>query len=321
MQPIFQRSEKNPILSAKDMPFPAQAVFNPGVAEQDGKVVLLLRVENVSGYSSIHVARSEDGETDWAIDEKPLLDYGQPDMRYEQWGCEDPRVIWLEEEQRWYITYTAYSKDGSAVGLACSEDLRNARRVGLIFSPSNKDTALFPRKLDGRWMALHRPDAGGGIENIWIASSKDLIYWGEPHCVLEETQGPAWDAKTVGTGPPPIETDRGWLLLYHGVKMYGGRRIYRVGAALLDRDEPHKVLARLPQCIFKPTEQYEMSGHMPNVVFPTGTLHRGDELWMYYGAADTSVCLAKIGLDKLLGLFDQCDTKECDGDDSQEPSG
>jgi len=303
MRSIFTRCQQNPLLTAKDMPFSAEAVLNPGATEQDGQVVLLLRVENAAGYSRIHVARSHDGVSDWRIEEEPLLDYGQPDLRYEQWGCEDARVIRLEEDDCWYITYTAYSPAGCAVGLARTEDLKRIERIGLIFSPSNKDSVLFPRKIDGRWAALHRPDAGGGIENIWIAFSKDLMYWGEPHCVLEEGGGPAWDAVTVGAGPPPIETEFGWLLLYHGVKLYGGQRVYRVGAALLDRHSPHKVLARHGECIFKPTEEYEMAGHMPNVVFPTGTLLRGDELWMYYGAADTSVCLARAKLQDILDLL------------------
>lgn len=300
---MFERSKANPILTVEDMPVSAQAVCNPGVTEQRDDVVLLLRIENQAGYSSIHVARSRDGETDWRIEPEPLLAHGQPDLRYEQWGCEDPRVIWIDEEQCWYITYTAYSPAGAAVGLAKSCDLAEVERVGLIFSPSNKDAALFPRKFGDRWAALHRPDAGGGIENIWISFTRDLVYWGEPHCVLEERAGPAWDATTVGTGPPPIETDLGWLLLYHGVKLYGGRRVYRVGAAMLDRDRPHKVLARTDECIFKPTTDYEFTGLLPNVVFPTGTLLRGDELWMYYGAADTSVCLARAHLPDILDLL------------------
>jgi predicted GH43/DUF377 family glycosyl hydrolase len=300
MGSLFRRSRRNPILTADDVPASAQAVFNPGVTEQDGQVVLLLRVENAAGYSSIHVARSDDGVSGWRIEPEPLLGYGQPDLRYEQWGCEDPRAIWLEEERCWYVTYTAYSRAGTAVGLAKTTDLARVERVGLIFAPSNKDAALFPRRLAGRWAALHRPDAGGGIENIWIAFSNDLLYWGEPHCVLEEGSGPAWDAVSVGTGPPPVETNLGWLLLYHGVKRYGGRRVYRVGAALLDRRSPHKVLARPGRCIFQPAAPYELSGQMPNVVFPTGTLLRGDELWMYYGAADTCVCLATASLRDLL---------------------
>ncbi len=300
MKTIFQRSPQNPILVAEDMPIPAEAVLNPGATLQGDQVVLLLRVEYASGHSAIHVARSDNGVDNWRIESEPILHYEDPSLHYEKWGCEDPRVIWLAEEDCWYITYSAHSPAGTAVGLARSEDLVEAERIGLIFSPSNKDAALFPRRIGGRWAALHRPDAGGGIENIWLAFSEDLIYWGEPHCVLTEGRGPAWDAVTVGTGPPPIETRQGWLLLYHGVKLYGGRRVYRVGAAMLDLDKPHKILARSEECIFKPTEQYEISGLMPNVVFPTGTLLRGDEIWMYYGAADTCVCLAKCSMSEIL---------------------
>lgn len=299
-EPIFRRSDQNPILTAEDLPVPASAVLNPGAVEQDGGITLLLRVEDTTGYSNIHVARSKNGVDNWSIEEKPLLQYGLPEMRYEQWGCEDPRVVWLDEEQRFYITYTAFSPSGGAVGLACSKDLDTAHRIGLIFPPNNKDSALFPCKFGDRWAALHRPDAGGGIENIWIAYSKDLIYWGEPHSVLEEKQGPAWDGVTVGAGPPPLLTDKGWLLLYHGVKVYGGQRVYRAGAALLERDNPYKIVARSPSAIFKPTEVYEQSGLMSNVVFPSGLVLRGEQLWMYYGAADTCIGLAVANLRDVL---------------------
>lgn len=300
MQGIFQRCETNPIITAEDTPMLAEAVTNPGATEQDGQVVLLVRIERNTGESDIHVARSSNGVDCWELSEKPLIEHGLPDMKYEQWGCEDARVVYLEEERRWYITYTAYSPGGAAVGLARSDDLETVERVGLIFSPNNKDAAIFPRKIHGRWTALHRPSAGNGLENIWIAHSQDLIYWGEPHCVLPEGQGADWDSVTVGAGPPPVETDEGWLLLYHGVKMYGGNRVYRVGTALLDSDKPHRVRGRSKGCIFKPTEDYETTGLMPNVVFPTGLLRRGDELWMYYGAADTCIGLAVAKLDDVM---------------------
>ncbi|HUS47912.1 MAG TPA: glycosidase, partial [Phycisphaerae bacterium] len=169
--------------------------------------------------------------------------------------------------------------------------------------PNNKDSALFPQRFKGRWAVMHRPDAGGGMENIWLAYSPDLIHWGEPHCVLQEGHGPAWDAVRVGTGPPPLLTDLGWLLLYHGVKMYAGQLAYRVGVAVLDKDKPHKLIARSPYNIFKAVEIYEMAGLVPNVVFPTGMLLRGDELWIYYGAADTCVCLATVKLKDVLNTL------------------
>ncbi len=290
--PIFRRSPHNPILTPRDMPLPAEAVLNPGVAEHDGQVVLLLRVEDASGLSSLFVARSDNGVDGWQIAPKPLLAYGDPRWTYERWGCEDARVTWIEEKQAWYITYTAYSSAGAAVGLAKTTDFEQVERIGLIFAPNNKDASIFPCRFDGRWAALHRPEAGGGIENIWIAYSPDLVHWGEPHCVLREGHGPAWDAVKVGGGPPPLRTDAGWLMLYHGVKAYGGQLVYRNGLALLDRDKPHRVIARAPNSIFRPAALYEQTGLVPNVVFPTGWLLRGDELWTYYGAADTTVCLA-----------------------------
>jgi len=304
MSNLFQRSPRNPILTPHDMPFPAEAVLNPGVTEQNDEVVLLLRVEDTSGHSKIHVARSADGVSNWRIEHKPILDYGNRKWRYESWGVEDPRVTWLEEEKCWYIMYTAYSPAGAAVGIARTRDFVKAERIGLALSPSNKDAALFSQRFKKRWAALHRPEAGGGIENIWIAYSPDLIHWGEPRCVIFEGKGPAWDAMKVGAGPPPVLTKHGWLLIYHGVKQYAGNLVYRVGAALLDRNEPHKLIARSPRCLFKPFAPYELTGLVSNVVFPTGLLMRGDEMWMYYGAGDYCICLATARVQDILDTLE-----------------
>ena len=296
---LFQRWPQNPIISPTDLPFRGSSVLNPGATEQDDEVVLILRVEDCTGCSNLHVARSKDGATDWKIEKNPILRYGEPEWRYEEWGCEDARITYISKEKRWYITYTAYSSNGAAVALARTDDLVQAERVGLIFSPNNKDAVLFPRKFDGRWAVLHRPDAGG-IEHIWSAYSPDLVHWGEPHCVVPELGGAAWDGVKVGAGPPPILTKYGWLLIYHGVKAYGSQLVYRAGVAMLDKDRPHKMVARTTNWIFQAEAQYELSGLVPNVVFPTGLLLRGDELWMYYGAADTCVCLATAKLDNIL---------------------
>ena len=161
---------------------------------------------------------------------------------------------------------------------------------------------MFPHRFGQRWAMLHQPDAGG-IEHIWSAYSPDLIHWGQQHCVLPEGGGPTWDAVKVGAGPPPVLTDQGWLLFYHGVKSYGGRLIYWVGVALLDRDQPHKAIARALQSVFCAEEPYELSGLVPNVVFPTGLLVRGQELWMYYSAADTCICLATAKIADVLSIL------------------
>jgi len=311
MKPIFRRSDKNPVLTARDMPFAADAAYNPGATEQGNDVVLLVRVENAAGRSSIYVARSKNGVIDWRVEPEPILAYGVPEWPYEAWGCEDPRVVYLAEEECWYITYTAYSPAGAAVAIARSHDLCTAERIGLILSPNNKDAALFPHQFNGRfkdrWAVLHRPDAGGGMTNIWSAYSPDLVHWGQPHCVLTAGSGPAWDAVGVGTGAPPVLTEYGWLLIYHGVKLYGGQLVYRAGVAMLDKDQPHKLIARSPNSIFQAEAPYEKSGSLPNVVFPTGLLRRGDELWMYYGATDTCTCLAIAKLEDVLGELESVD--------------
>jgi predicted GH43/DUF377 family glycosyl hydrolase len=300
--PIFCRCGKNPILTSRDLPFRALAVLNPGAVEFEGQVLLLLRVEDVSGYSRIHVARSENGITDWDVDEEPLLDYGLEQWRYETWGCEDARAVYVAEDDCYYISYVAYSGVGPAVGLARTTDFRNVQRLCLLGSTNDKDGVLFPCKFDGNYAIYHRP-VTGGRQHIWSAYSPDLIHWGEPHCVLREGDGPSWDGLKVGAGPPPILTEQGWLQLFHGVKEYGGSLAYRVGAALIDRDDPHTVLGRTRGAIFHPEADYEVAGHVPNVVFPTGAILRDGEVWMYYGAADTYVCLATAPLADILKLF------------------
>lgn len=304
MKPIFKRSRHNPILTPDDMPFRAGAVLNPGATRQGSDVVLLIRAELSSGRSDIYTARSKDGVCNWQISDEPILRHGEPEYRYEEYGCEDPRVVYIDEEKTWYITYTAYSSVGAAIAIARSTDLVTAERLCLALSPNNKDGTLFPRKVGGQWIMLHRPDAGGGIENIWIASSPDLIHWGNPHSLLPEGKGPAWDGVKVGTGPPPLLTEEGWLLLYHGVKQYAGAQVYRVGSALLDSTTPHQVLARSPYFIFQADAWYEMSGLVPNVVFPTGLLTSGDELWLYYGAADSCICLATASIQDVLSTLE-----------------
>lgn len=305
MAPLFTRFPDNPIITCDDLPFEASAVYNPGATELDGEVVLLLRIESRQGFSNIHVARSKDGATGWEVDPEPLLAHGLPQWRYEELGCEDARVTYLAEDERYYICYVAYSGVGPAVGLAHTSDFDKVERLGLIFSPSNKDTVMFPEKIHGRWHVLHRP-AAGTIEHIWSACSPDLVHWGMPHCILPERGGPWWDGVKVGAGAPPILTPEGWLLIYHGVKQFGSNMVYRAGLALLDHQKPHHVLARSPGWAFGPEATYEVSGIMPNVVFPCGCLVRGDELWMYYGAADTCVCLAIAKLPTVIDALREC---------------
>lgn len=149
MQGLFTRCADNPIITVSDLPFAASAVYNPGATERDGEVILLVRIEDCRGFSNIHVARSADGVSDWEVEEKPLLAYGRPELRYESKGCEDPRVTYLPQDDTYMVCYVAYSAVGPAVGLAKTRDFEQAERAGLILSPSNKDTVMFPEKIKG----------------------------------------------------------------------------------------------------------------------------------------------------------------------------
>jgi beta-1,2-mannobiose phosphorylase / 1,2-beta-oligomannan phosphorylase len=300
---LFERHPGNPILTAADWPYPVNAVFNPAAAAVNGEIVLLARVEDRRGISHLSVARSANGLDGWSIDQEPLL---APDdeTASEQWGFEDPRTVWVDELERWVITCTAYGPAGPAVFLATTEDFVTVERYGIVRHPEDKNAALLPHRLDGRWVLLHRPrtEFGGGRGEILLSRSDDLVSWSAPEQVLQPRPGAWWDSLRIGIGPPPLRTEHGWLLVYHGVKDTVAGEIYRVGVALLDLDEPTRVLRRLPNWIFAPLASYERTGDVPNVVFPCGLLHDpgSDEVRLYYGAADSSICVATVQLSNLL---------------------
>ena len=300
---LFERHARNPILTADEWPYPVNAVMNPAAATVDGETVLLARVEDRRGMSHLTVARSPNGVEDWSIQPEPLL--APDDMNAsEQWGFEDARVVWVEELGRWVITCTAYGPAGPAVFLATTEDFRTVERSGVVRHPEDTNAALLPHRIDGRWVLLHRPKTqfGGGHGEILLSRSADLVSWSAPEQVLQPRAGPWWDSLRIGIGPPPLRTDHGWLLIYHGVKDTVAGGIYRVGLALLDLDEPTRVLRRVPSWILAPLAAYERAGDVPNVVFPCGLLHdaESDELRLYYGAADSSICLATARLRDVL---------------------
>jgi predicted GH43/DUF377 family glycosyl hydrolase len=300
---LFERHPNNPILTAADWPYPANGVFNPAAAEIAGETVLLARVEDRRGISHLTVARSANGIDDWKVESEPLLAPDE-DATSEQWGFEDARVVWVDELKRWLITCTAYGPAGPAVFLAATEDFTTVERYGVVRHPEDKNAALLPHRIDGRWVLLHRPvtQYSGGRGEILLSRSDDLVNWSAPEQVLQPRAGAWWDSLRIGIGPPPLRTQHGWLLVYHGVKETIAGDIYRVGLALLDLDDPTRVVSRLPNWILSPLESYERSGDVPNVVFPCGLLHdeASDEVRLYYGAADSSICLATSHLADLL---------------------
>jgi predicted GH43/DUF377 family glycosyl hydrolase len=305
---LLTRHPANPIITAADVPYAANSVFNPAATLRNGETVLLMRVEDRRGMSHLTVARSPDGVAGWQIDAAPTF-VGKPDTHPEEiWGIEDPRVTFLEEEQRWIVAYTAYSTAGPLVSLATTEDFQTFQRLGAVMPPENKDAALFPVKLAGRWALIHRPVGGTYGAHMWISFSPDLTHWGDHGILLEAREGGWWDAEKIGLSPPPLQTDHGWLILYHGVRTTASGRIYRLGLALLDLENPRRVLKRSSEWLFSPSEPYERFGDVADVVFPCGWTRVDDEIRLYYGAADTSIGLATGQLPELLAWLDEHDS-------------
>lgn len=296
---LFHRHPANPIIRPRDLPYPCDCVLNPAAHVVDGEVLLLLRVIDQLGSSHITVARSQDGVGNWRIESTPLLAPTDLDLPFEAYGCEDPRLTYLADRGEYVITYVGYSPLGAGVCIATTKDFRSVDRWGLVVAPNNKDASILPRKVAGMYWMVNRPTLGA-LEHVWVSESEDLVHWGRPRCIIEERGGPWWDGDKVGGGPPPIETPDGWLLIFHGVKSTSHGPVYRVGLALLDLNDPGKVIARVPHWVFGPKEPYESAGFIPGVVFPTGTVQKGEDLWLYYGAADTRVALATAPMADLL---------------------
>jgi predicted GH43/DUF377 family glycosyl hydrolase len=291
---LFDRYHSNPILTAADWPYPIHSVFNAGATLlADGTTLLLCRVEDHRGHSHLCVARSENGMNRWQIDRQPTLLPDPKRVPEELWGIEDPRITYASELQKYVIVYTAYSRVGPGVALALTEDFQHFERYGMIMPPEDKDAALFPHRIDGRWVMIHRPVSFHGA-HMWMSYSPDLRHWGGHKLLLEARQGAWWDANKIGLSPPPIETEQGWLVIYHGVRQTPGGCIYRLGLALFDLQSPERCLKRCDEWIFGPQERYEKQGDVNNVVFPCGTTvaSDGDTIRLYYGAADTSIALA-----------------------------
>jgi len=343
----LKRHEQNPILEPnKNNNWESKAVFNPGVVYDEEKGIVHLLYRAVGDYESykgtLGHAVSGDGINFERFD-KPAFE-GQGD--YDKDSCEDPRITQINN--KFYITYVAISKPKwvenqiPVTALASTTDFKSFERIGIITpeGADDKDLVLFPEKVNGKYVMLHRPInwikkdvyyKNGGLylkvkdktiewpideipvfpekPSIWIAYSENLKDWHGHEVVMESERD--WEGVKIGAGPPPIKTEKGWLLIYHGssflpdsrFRNYLGEiynRTYKAGAALLDLKDPSKVIARTKEPILEPEEDYEIFGDVPNVVFPEGAIVRGDELFVYYGAADKRCCLATCKLKELI---------------------
>ena len=286
--PIIKFKERRPgleILSWKENGPHSMEISDPRKYLIDGRMYL-------TSISHLRLARSRDG-VHFTFSDQPFL---FPATSYESFGVEDARITRIKET--FYITYTVVSGDGYGVGLASTQDFDKVERHGMILPPPNKDTCIFPEKINNYYVALHRPIAGFFSKpSIWYAESPDLLHWSNHSCLLRPKDN-RWEYEKIGAGPQPIKTSEGWLLLYHGC---GYDSVYSLHLCLLDLEEPRRVLKRGNCPILTPEDEWEKSGFFPNVVFSNGWIEHPDRLvQIYYGAADECICLAETTVNDLL---------------------
>ncbi|MFO7582356.1 hypothetical protein [Guyparkeria sp.] len=292
------RHPSNPVLMPNVFnDWEALNVFNPSVVFHQGLFHMHYRAQGSDYVSRIGYAVSEDGIV-WNRLQRPVL---SPSADFEARGVEDPRVT--ELDGRFYMAYTAYGRAGAhpevgqtATGItpmyAVSDNLITWQRLGpVVVGEDNKDHALFPAKVGGRYVSFHRRPP-----SIWLAFSDDMRSW-DGHVEVMGPRPELWDGKRIGAGGPPILTDEGWLILYHG---YDDKHVYCLGTALLDLDDPSRVLKRPSTAILEPQETWEIKGDVPNVVFGTANPVVDGQVYLYYGGADRVIGLATAPLDELL---------------------
>lgn len=267
---------------------------DPEVVLRDTRGVAFRGREYLSSLSHIRLARSLDG-LHFTVDPNPFL---YPVDETEAYGIEDARAVSIEG--RVYLNFTVVSRDSWATTLAVTDDFRTVERKGIIFHPENKDVAIFPEKVGGLYVALHRPNNSGfGKASIWYSESPDLLHWGNHQCIVRPRDIP-WEASKIGGGAPPIKTDHGWLVIYHGK---GEQSLYSLFTLLLDLKDPRRVIGRGREPILIPSEPYETQGFFPNAVFSNGVVERNGRVYLYYGAADECACVALTDIDTLLATF------------------
>ena len=265
---------------------------DPDLDARDPRIFCYRGVNYLTSLSHFRTAISEDGKS-FTIDSKPSLSASGP---YETYGIEDARITKLEDT--FYINYTGVSQLGVVTCLARTRDFRAFEKLGVIFGPDNKDVAIFPEKIDGRYYTLHRPAAKfvGGLA-IWLASSDNLLDWGRHQAVIGPRRG-EWDGERVGAGAAPIKTPQGWLELYHGCDE---NTRYCTGALLLDLEKPWRVIARSRAPFLIPEAPYEREGLLPNIVFHSGLIENGNgTLDLYYGGGDLQTCGCRVSVEDIL---------------------
>ena len=288
----LKRLSDFPILSPNsDHPWEAAAVFNTAAVVHNDLIHLIYRATDITSngsqgeyINSLGYAVSADGVTFERL-AKPVL---TNDVPQELRGPEDPRITWMDG--KFYMLYTGYGGRFSGdyrISLATSSNLIHWQRQGVMLDEPNKDAALLPEKVNGRYMMFHRRAL-----DIWAAFSDDLLNWEDHQSIMSPIPGSDWESDKIGLAGPPLKTEQGWLMIYHGVG--GSPRKYSLGIALLDTEDPTRIIKRQPQPILEPELDWEVNGYVPNVVFSCGHVPYQNQLMIYYGGADTAIGAAAV---------------------------
>jgi len=316
----MERNKNNPIITRKDIPeiqphlVDVTSVFNPGAVEFRNKYLLMLRVQNRGRETYLLKATGDDG-IHFAISDQVVQFNGMEKITEKIYHCYDPRITRIDDV--YYIMFAMDMDDGCRLGLAQTQNFESFEFMGIVSEEDNRNGVLFPEKINGKYLRLDRPneiDLPDGPRTgsiIRLSESDDLLDW--------QTVGPVisgrshyWD-ELIGAGPPPIKTEQGWLQIYHGVAThFDNSNIYQAGVMLFDLENPLKVIGRSRYNILEPREMYELVGQVPNVVFPSGAIVKEvddngfakltSQVLIYYGAADTTVCLAVSTIKELIRL-------------------
>lgn len=302
--PVWRYSQ-NPIIERHAIPN-SNSVFNSAVVPFEGGFAGVFRCDSRSVSMDIFAGFSDDG-INWKINHEPIQFEGDEEVTKREYRY-DPRVCKIGD--RYYITW-CNGYHGPTIGIAYTTDFKTFHQLENAFLPYNRNGVLFPRKIGERYAMLSRPSDTGHTPfgDIFYSESPDLTFWGKHRYVMGTINGDAsaWQSKKIGPGPVPIETDQGWLLIYHGVINTCNGFVYRMGCALLDIDKPWIVKARSRNYILGPEELYECVGDVPNVTFPCAALTDAEtgRIAIYYGCADTVTGLAFTTVDELLKYMEE----------------
>lgn len=310
---VVWRHNNNPIIDWNPTKKSAR-IFNSAVLPYEDGFIGVFRADHKNGRPQLHLGRSTDA-LNWDIEDEEIHWVDEQGNDYQPSYAYDPRLVKIDDT--YYIVWCC-DFGGTALGLGMTKDFKTFVRLENPFIPFNRNGVLFPRKVNDKFLLLSRPSDSGHTPfgDIFLSESPDLVHWGRHRRVMTKGGQGWWQGTKIGSGATPIETSEGWLMFYHGVSGTCNGFVYSMGAAILDKDNPSKVLYRTRDYLLTPEKEYEKTGFVPNVAFPCATLQDPEtgRIAIYYGAADTYVAVAYAQVDELVKYIKE-NSELVDGDD------